>query len=108
MWPGDGAGPYCSSTSSSKWRPSCSPGTIGYLIKNVAKGMRGGTVFATIGGEQIVLGGDILLSGEGIQAGSAANLATVRDLLAGKAPGSPFKAAVLRAGRVLEMTGRLP
>jgi serine protease Do len=91
------------------------PGTTGYLIKNVAKGspaddagMRGGTVFATIGGEQLVLGGDILLSVEGIQAGSAANLAKVRDLLAGKAPGSPFKATVLRAGRVLEVTGRLP
>ena len=90
-------------------------GTTGYLIKNVAKGspaddagMRGGTVFATIGGEQIVLGGDILLSVEGIPAGSAASLAKVRDLLSSKDPGSPFKATVLRAGRVLELTGRLP
>jgi serine protease Do len=91
------------------------PGTTGYLVKNVAKGspaddagMRGGTVFATIGGEQIVLGGDILLSVEGIQAGSAASLAKVRDLLAAKPPGSPFKATVLRAGKVLELTGQLP
>ena len=90
------------------------PGATGYLIKNVAKGspadeagMRGGTILATIGGEQIVLGGDILLSVEGIQAG-AANVAKIRDLLATKAPGSPFKATVLRAGKVLEMTGRLP
>ena len=91
------------------------PGATGYLIKNVAKGspaddagMRGGTIFATIGGEQVVLGGDILLSVEGIQAGSAVNLAKIRDLLASKAPGSPFTATVLRAGRVLEVTGRLP
>jgi S1-C subfamily serine protease len=90
-------------------------GATGDLIKNVAKGspaddagMRGGTILATIGGEPIVLGGDILLSVEGVQAGSAANLARVRDLLAGKAPGTPFKATVLRAGRVLEITGQLP
>jgi S1-C subfamily serine protease len=90
------------------------PGATGYLIKTVAKGspadaagMRGGTILATIGGEQIVLGGDIMLSVEGIQA-AAANIAKIRDLLATKAPGSPFKATVLRAGRVLELTGRLP
>ena len=91
------------------------PGATGFLIKNVAKGspaddagMRGGTILATIGGEQLVLGGDILLSVEGIQAGPAANLAKIRDLLATKPPGSPFKATVLRAGKVLELTGRLP
>jgi S1-C subfamily serine protease len=91
------------------------PGTTGYLIKNVSKGspaddagVRGGTILATIGGEQIVLGGDILLSVEGIQAGSAANFAKIRDLLSGIPPGSPFKVSVLRAGRVLELTGRLP
>ena len=90
------------------------PGTTGYLIKTVAKGspadaagMRGGTILATIGGEQIVLGGDIMLSVEGIKA-EAANIIKIRDLLATKAPGSPFKATVLRAGRVLELTGRLP
>ena len=90
------------------------PGTTGYLVKTVAKGspadaagMRGGTIVATIGGEQIVLGGDIMLSVEGIKA-EAANIVKIRDLLATKAPGSPFKATVLRAGRVLELTGRLP
>ena len=90
------------------------PGATGYLIKTVAKGspadaagMRGGTILATIGGEQVVLGGDIMLSVEGIQA-EAANIIKIRDLLATKAPGSPFKATVLRAGRVLELTGRLP
>ncbi len=66
------------------------------------------SVFATIGGEQVVLGGDILLSVEGIQPGSAVNLAKIRDLPATKGPGSPFKVTVLRAGRVLGLTGRLP
>jgi hypothetical protein len=45
---------------------------------------------------------------EGIQAGSAANFAKLRDVLSGLAPASPFKATVRRAGRVLEVTGRLP
>jgi S1-C subfamily serine protease len=91
------------------------PGTTGYLIKSVAKGspaddagLRGGTVFATIGGEQLVLGGDVILSAEGIQMGSAANIAKIRDLLAGRASGSPFKATVLRTGRVIEVTGQVP
>jgi S1-C subfamily serine protease len=91
------------------------PGKTGYLIKSVAQGspadkagLRGGDKLATIGGEQLVLGGDILLSVEGIPAGPVANLARIRDLLAGFKPGATFKASVLRAGRVLEVTGRLP
>src|SRR6266498_6000453 len=91
------------------------PGTTGYLIKTVAKGspaddagLRGGAILATIGGEQIVLGGDILLSVEGIQVGSAASIAKIRDQLSAMAPGDSFKVTALRAGRVLELTGRLP
>jgi len=55
-----------------------------------------------------VLGGDIILAVEGIQAGSAANMAAIRDLLGSKAPGTPFKATVLRSGRTIELTGRVP
>jgi len=90
-------------------------GALGFLIKIVAKGspaedigLRGGTTSATIGGEQVVLGGDIILAVEGIQAGSAANMAAIRDLLGSKAPGTPFKATVLRSGRTIELTGRVP
>ncbi len=89
-------------------------GTTGYLLKSVAKGspaddagLRGGTKLATIDGQQMVLGGDVILSIEGIQARSAADLAKIRDLLAGLKPGAPFKATILRAGRVIEMTGRM-
>jgi len=49
------------------------PQPAGYLIKIVAKGspfdtagMRGGSTTATVGGDQLVVGGDILLSVEGI------------------------------------------
>jgi S1-C subfamily serine protease len=90
-------------------------GATGFLIKNVAKGspadqmgLRGGTTYATIDGQPIVLGGDVLLTVAGIPAGSAANLARIRDLLGAAKPGTEFKGTVLRAGRVLEMSGRVP
>ena len=87
----------------------------GFLIKSVAKGspaddagLKGGTTFATIGGEQVVLGGDILLAVEGIQTGSVANMVKIRDLMSGMKSGAPLKATILRAGRVLEITGTVP
>jgi serine protease Do len=90
-------------------------GATGFLIKNVAKGspadqmgLRGGTTYGTIDGQPIVLGGDVLLTVAGIPAGSAANLARIRDLLGAAKPGTEFKGTVLRAGRVLEMSGRVP
>ena len=61
-----------------------------------------------IGGEAMVLGGDILLSVAGIPAGSAANIRKIRDMLGAAKPGTEFKGTVLRAGRVLEMSGRMP
>jgi len=91
------------------------PGATGFIVRTVAKGspadaagMRGGNVVATIGDERIVLGGDIVLSVEGVKAGSAVNLAQIRDLLAAKPPGTPFTVTVLRAGRVLDLRGELP
>ena len=90
-------------------------GTTGYLVKTVAKdspaeaaGLRGGSTFATIGGESIVLGGDIILSVEGIPAGPVANLVRIREHMNTLKPGAPFKATVLRAGRVIELTGATP
>jgi serine protease Do len=87
----------------------------GYLVKSVAKGspgdeagLRGGNKVVTIDGQQIVLGGDIILMVEGIPADSAANMAKVRDLLAGLKSGTPLKATVLRAGKVVELTGVVP
>jgi len=89
------------------------PGATGYVIKTVAKdspaeqlGLRGATMMVNLGGDQVPLGGDILLTVEGIKA-EAANLAKIRDSLASKQPGSPYKVTVLRAGKVLELTGRV-
>ena len=90
-------------------------GATGLLVKLVVKGspadetgIRGGTTAATIGGQELVLGGDVILSVEGIQAGSAANMMMIRDLLGTKPSGTPIKVSILRAGKVLELTGRVP
>jgi serine protease Do len=90
------------------------PGASGFSLKTVAKGspaddmgLRGATMIASLGGQQVPLGGDIVLSLEGIKA-LPANLPKVREVLASKSPGSPFVVTVLRAGRVLEITGKAP
>ncbi len=87
----------------------------GYLVKSVAKGspgdeagLQGGTKVVTVDGEQIVLGGDIILAVEGIPAESPASMMKIRDLLATLKSGEPLKATVLRKGRVVELTGVVP
>jgi serine protease Do len=87
----------------------------GYLVKSVAKGspgdeagLQGGTKIVTVDGEQMVLGGDIILSVEGILADSAASMMKVRDHLATLKPGERFKATVLRKGRIVDLTGVVP
>jgi len=89
------------------------PGSTGFTIKTIAKGspaeamgLRGATMVANLGGDQVPLGGDIILAVEGLKA-EAVNLAKIRDLLASKPAGSPFKVTVLRAGKVLEVTGKV-
>jgi serine protease Do len=87
----------------------------GYLVKSVVKGspgdeagLRGGNKVVTVDGKQIVLGGDIILSVDGIPADSAANMMKVRDQLAVKKSGEALKATILRAGKVIELTGTVP
>ena len=59
-----------------------------------------------IGGQEVPLGGDIILSVEGIPA-AAANLAKIRDTMSQLPAGAPFKVTILRAGQVLELTGKV-
>ena len=87
----------------------------GYLVKSVAKdspgdhaGLRGGTRYVTIDGKEMVLGGDIILSVEGVAATTPANMKKVRDHLATLKSGDQIKAVILRAGRVIELTGTAP
>jgi hypothetical protein len=64
-------------------------------------------MIASQGGQQRRLGGDVLQSLEEIKA-LTANLPKIRELLATKSSGSSFVVTVLRAGRVLDITGKAP
>jgi len=91
------------------------PPALGYLVKVVAKGspaealgIHGGTTTMVIGGETLVAGGDIILSVHGIAVQKAADLVKIRETMNALPSGQSFKATVLRAGRVLELTGTAP
>jgi serine protease Do len=88
------------------------PGGAGFLVKTVAQGtmawnmgLQGGDGTITIGGKEIAVGGDIILSVEGIPVVSEDNIEQIRNRLVGLAPGAEFKMSVLRAGKVIELTG---
>jgi len=90
------------------------PRTTGYIVKTVAKdspgdliGLRGAKEIVNIGGEEVPLGGDIILSVDGI-AMTNANVAKIRDQIGRQAPGTPYKVTILRAGQVLDLTGKAP
>ena len=90
------------------------PRTTGYIVKAVAKdspgdhiGLRGSHMLVPIAGQEVPLGGDIILAVDGVQA-SAPNLAKIREAMSQRPSGSPFTVTVLRAGQVLELTGKMP
>jgi len=88
------------------------PAPAGFLVKTVAQGsmawnmgLQGSDGIVTIGGREIPVGGDIVLSVEGIPVVSEDNIEKIRNTLVGVPPGAPFKMNVLRAGKVIELTG---
>jgi serine protease Do len=88
------------------------PQLAGFLVKTVAKaspawdmGLLGGDKIATIAGQQIAVGGDIILTVDGIGAESGDSVEKIRERLASKPSGYSFVTRVLRAGRVVELTG---
>jgi serine protease Do len=89
------------------------PQPAGFLVKTVAKGspawdigLLGGNKIATIGGQQIAVGGDIILTVDGMGADPGDSVEKIRDTLAAKPPGSSFTVKVLRAGKIVELTGK--
>src|SRR6267142_5761689 len=91
------------------------PQATGYLVKTVAKGspgwdmgLMGGDRIAVVAGEQVAVGGDIILSVEGLPVGQADDHEKIRDILSKKAPGAPFSMKILRAGKILDLTGKTP
>ena len=90
------------------------PGMTGYLVRTVAKDspadqlrIRGASEMVTIGGQDVPLGGDIILAIQRVPM-RASNMDAIRDALSRLPPGQSFTVSVLRAGRVLELVGRIP
>lgn len=86
-----------------------------YLVKSVARGsagdavgLRGGAQLATVMGEQLVVGGDIILKVQGVPVGEASDHRRVRDILDMVPPGGEFTMTVLRLGKIIELKGRHP
>jgi serine protease Do len=91
------------------------PGGSGLLVSVVPMGspawdmgILGGDRIATIRGQELVVRGDVVLSMAGIVIKSDADLPKIREKVGAMHTGQPFKASVLRAGRVIELTGKAP
>jgi S1-C subfamily serine protease len=91
------------------------PGGSGLLVSVVPMGspawdmgLAGGDRAATIGGQEIVVRGDVVLSMAGIAITSDADLPKIRQKIGAMSKGQPFKASILRAGKVIELTGKAP
>ena len=91
------------------------PAPAGFLVKTVAQGstawnmgLQGGNRTITIGGKQVAVRGDIILAVDGIPVVSEDNIERIRNRLAVAPRGAPFKMSVLRAGKVIELTGMSP
>jgi serine protease Do len=87
----------------------------GLLVKGVAKnspaeksGLRPGTVPGMIDGKEMVLGGDILLSIDGITLTSPADMMKVRERLNSLRAGATIKATVMRLGKIVDVTTQVP
>ena len=91
------------------------PQASGYLVQRVAKGspldqagLRAGTKLATIDGERMIVGGDVILSIAGTPVTTVADILQTRMRLTGAPPGSTRIITVLRAGHVIELTVTSP
>jgi S1-C subfamily serine protease len=89
------------------------PQPAGYLITRVvpgsdaeALGLKGGTRPEIMAGEDVVIGGDIVLKAQGIPVAQATDLPRIRQALSKAAPGTGISLTIYRAGRVMELKGR--
>ena len=88
------------------------PQKAGFLVQRVAKGapacrlgLRPGTARGSIEGNDLLLGGDIILSLNGINIlEDNASLDSIYDTLSNLKPGDSMVAKVLRAGQVIELS----
>ena len=91
------------------------PGGSGLVISVVPMGspawdmgLVGSDRVAIIGSQEIAVRGDIVLSMAGIPIKSEADLPRIRQKIGAMQTGEPFKASVLRAGKIIELTGKAP
>src|SRR5947208_1885361 len=91
------------------------PGGAGYLVKTVAKdspgwtaGLLGGDRTAMINGQEIVVRGDIILEAGGIAVKAIDDMPKIREKLNAMRTGQTIKIRVLRAGKIVDLTGTLP
>ena len=69
-------------------------------------GLRAGTTPAVVGGMNLMLGGDIILAAAGVQIeANAGNYRSIRDRLRRSQPGEQIPIVVLRAGRIVQLSG---
>jgi len=62
----------------------------------------------SFGGQAYTVGGDIILKIEGIAVGDVRDLVKIREHLGTLPSGKAYTITVLRAGRVLDLTGHVP
>jgi S1-C subfamily serine protease len=86
------------------------PQARGVLVQRIARGspaakigLQPGNLKATIGSEEFLVGGDVILEIHGINFSDPRAHAQVRELLESLAPGTPISMIVLRGGRKLEL-----
>jgi serine protease Do len=87
------------------------PQSGGFLVKQVAKesvvvplGLKGGDRIGIVEGQQIVVGGDILLTIQGVTVTSLADMAKALKALESLQPGQDLRVTVLRAEKVVPLT----
>ncbi len=87
------------------------PPGVGVLVQRIAAGspaehagLKGGTLRATIGDEELIVGGDIVLAIQGISLAEPNGLATARQKITELHPGDPATVTVLRGGRTITLT----
>lgn len=91
------------------------PQPVGLLIQRIAPGspadrmgLRPGVFRADIEGEEILLGGDIILAVGGIRLSDEKGSQRILDLMRATRPGEKLEVTVLRAGRLYDMEYTVP
>jgi len=87
----------------------------GLMVQRVAQGspaerlgLRGGNLPVNFGGEELVVGGDIVLAVEGVALGAPDAYENIRErMIEIRDRGGPLRVSVLRAGVILDLVGNI-